>query len=149
MIVSGPHRFAPVEIHAGRPILFGLGNFVWSDLSEPFQGYFHRHSRAMIAAVPDPAWVTDADLTGALNAETFDDEDIFRAALATIRFEAGALSEVRRIPVELGFGEALTRSGIPRAAAPAPQAILERMRAISEPFGTTMTFEDEVAVIRL
>ena len=149
VIVSGPHRLAPVAMHAGRPILFGLGNFVWSDMTEPLQGYFYRHSRAMIAGLPDPGMVTDADLTRELNAETFDDEDIFRSVLATIRFEAGAPSEVRLHPVELGFGEALTRSGIPRAAAPeAAEAILERMRTISEPLGAEVAVEDGVGVIR-
>ena len=50
VIVSGPHRLAPVELHAGRPILYGLGNFIWSDMTEPLQGYFYRHSRARVAA---------------------------------------------------------------------------------------------------
>ena len=149
VIVSGPHRLAPVEVHAGRPILYGLGNFIWSDMTEPLQGYFYRHSRATVEGFPDPGMVTDADLTGALNAETFDDQDIFRAVLATIRFEAGALGEIRLHPVELGYAQPLTRSGIPRTASPTVGTeILERVRAISEPFGTTMTLEDGVAVVR-
>jgi poly-gamma-glutamate synthesis protein (capsule biosynthesis protein) len=149
VVVSGPHRLAPVEIHGGRAILYGLGNFVWSDLTEPLQGYFYRHSRRMLATFPDPAGVTDADLTAGLNAETFDDGDIFRAVLATLRFDDGALAEVRLHPVELGYGEPLTRSGIPRSAtASAGAEILERVRAISEPLGTTFTLEDGAAVVR-
>ena len=150
VIVSGPHRLAPVEIHDGRPILYGLGNFFWSDLTEPLQGYFYRHSRERVAAAPDPAMVTDADLTAALNAETFDDEEIFRALIATMRFEAGAVSEVRLHPVELGYGQPLTRSGIPRTAASVVATqILERVRAISEPFGTAIELEDGSGVIRV
>jgi poly-gamma-glutamate capsule biosynthesis protein CapA/YwtB (metallophosphatase superfamily) len=149
VIVSGPHRLAPVEFHAGRPILYGLGNFIWSDMAEPLQSYFYRHSRAKVAVFPEPAMVTDADLSAALNAETFDDEDIFRAVLATIRFEAGAATEVRLHPVELGYGEPVTRSGIPRSASPeAGSEILERVRAISEPLGTEVALEDGVGVIR-
>lgn len=149
VIVSGPHRLAPVEVHAGRPILYGLGNFIWSDMTEPLQGYFYRHSRARIAAAPDPAMLTDADLTAALNAESFDDEDIFRAVVATMRFEGGAVAEVGLVPVELGYGQPLTRSGIPRSAGPtAGTEILERIRAISEPFGTAVTLRDGAAVIR-
>jgi poly-gamma-glutamate capsule biosynthesis protein CapA/YwtB (metallophosphatase superfamily) len=149
VIVSGPHRLAPVEIHAGRPILYGLGNFIWSDMTEPLQGYFYRHSRTAVGSADDPAMVTDADLTAALNAESFDDEEIFRAVVATIGFEAGAVREVRLHPVELGFGEPLTRSGIPRrASAAAAREILERVRAISEPLGTTLSVEDGVGLIR-
>ncbi len=148
VIVSGPHRLAPVEVHAGRPILYGLGNFFWSDMAEPLQGYFYRHSRAMVAGSPDPEMVTDADLTGALNAEFFDEEEIFRAVVATIGFEAGAVREIRLHPVELGYGEPLTRSGIPRTASPrAAEEILERIRAISEPFGTRLALEDGTAAI--
>ena len=149
VIVSGPHRLAPVEMHAGRPILYGLGNFIWSDMTEPLQGYFYRHSRARVAAASDPAMVTDADLTAALNAETFDDEEIFRAVIAMVRVEDGTVAEVGLVPVELGYGQPLTRSGIPRSATPAAGTeILERIRAISEPFGTAITLRDGAAVIR-
>jgi len=148
VIVSGPHRLAPIEIHAGRPILYGLGNFIWSDMTEPLQGYFYRYSRAAVASSPDPAMVTDADLTGALNAESFDDEEIFRAVVATIGFEAGAVGEIRLHPVELGFGEPLTRSGIPRTASvQAGEEILERVRAISEPLGTRLTVDGGLGLV--
>ena len=149
VVVSGPHRLAPVELHDGRPILYGLGNFIWSDMTERLQGYFYRHSREMVGGLRKRGTATDADLTSALNAETFDDPEIFRAVLATIGFEAGAVSRIRLHPLELGYGQPLTRSGVPRAASPeGGREILEHVRAISEPFGTAMALEDGVAVIR-
>jgi poly-gamma-glutamate capsule biosynthesis protein CapA/YwtB (metallophosphatase superfamily) len=149
VIVSGPHRLAPIELHDGHPILYGLGNFIWSDMTEPLQGYFYRHSRATLASFPDAGAVTDADLSAALNAEFFDDEEIFRSVAVTVRFEGRAVSEIRLYPVELGYGEPLTRSGIPRTASPTAAAeILERVRAISAPFGTTVEVRDGTGVIR-
>jgi poly-gamma-glutamate capsule biosynthesis protein CapA/YwtB (metallophosphatase superfamily) len=149
VVVSGPHRLAPIEVHAGRAILYGLGNFVWSDIAEPLQGYFYRQSRRMLATFPDRAMATDADLTARLNAQTFDDEEIFRAVLARMRFDGGTLAEIRLHPVELGYGEPLTRSGIPRTASPEAAAeILERLRGMSEPFGATMALEGDTGVIR-
>jgi hypothetical protein len=118
-------------------------------MTEPLQGYFYRHSRATLASFPDAGAATDADLSAALNAEFFDEEEIFRSVAATVRFEGGAVSEIRLYPVELGYGEPLTRSGIPRtASATAAAEIIERVRAISEPFGTRIEARDGIGVIR-
>jgi len=46
--ISGPHKLAPVELYRGRPIFYGLGNFVWSEIEEPIQRYFYDESRAML-----------------------------------------------------------------------------------------------------
>jgi hypothetical protein len=66
-----------------------------------------------------------------------------------MRFDGGTLAEIRLHPVELGYGEPLTRSGIPRTASPEAAAeILERLRGMSEPFGATMALEGDTGVIR-
>ena len=62
--ISGPHKLAPVELYRGRPIFYGLGNFVWSEIEEPIQRYFYDESRTMLRErFDDVSAVTDADLT--------------------------------------------------------------------------------------
>jgi len=150
VVVSGPHRVGPIELHAGRPIFYCLGNFFWSDIQEPLQRYFYESSRPLLSEeFEDPASATDADLMGLLNAKSFDDEAVFRAVLAVTQFEGGSPTEIRLHPVELGYRQPLTRSGIPRTASPSvATTILERVRVISEPFGTKIDIEGGLGIIR-
>jgi poly-gamma-glutamate synthesis protein (capsule biosynthesis protein) len=144
--VSGPHRLGPVELHAGRPILYGLGDFIWSDLHEPLPRYFwERTARSLGDAAPDPEKATDADLLRALNADAFDDPEVFRGVIAVVTADA-----LRLHPVELGYGEAVTRSGIPRGASAAlAEEILEVVAARSAPLGTELHVAEEVGTVRL
>jgi poly-gamma-glutamate synthesis protein (capsule biosynthesis protein) len=147
--ISGPHRLAPAEMYQGRPIFYGLGDFIWSDIQEPLGQHVYELSREVIAAAfPDHESVTDADLQSVLS-DDFEVEAFFESVLAVTRFEAGAVSEVRLHPVELGYGLGLTRKGIPRRApAEAAGEILKRVAAMSAPFGTAIELEGEHGVIR-
>jgi poly-gamma-glutamate synthesis protein (capsule biosynthesis protein) len=149
--VSGPHRLGPVEVHAGRPILYGLGNFIWSDLHEPLPAYFWERTRRSLGdAAPDPAVGTDADLLRVLNDDAFDDSEVFRAVIAEVRVDAEGTVDLRLHPVDLGYGEPLTRSGIPRAAAPEVAAeIVDAIAERSAPLGTALVRDGVVGTIEL
>lgn len=144
--VSGPHRLGPVEVHDGRPILHGLGNFVWSDLHEPLPAYFWERTKGSMGdAAPDPATSTDADLLEVLNADAFDDPEVFRAVIAEISSDG-----VRLRPVELGYGEPLTLRGIPRIASPeVASEILATIAEGSAPLGTELAIEGGVGMLVL
>lgn len=145
--VSGPHRLGSVEVHAGGAILHGLGNFIWSDLHEPLPAYYwERTRRAMGDRAPDPATATDADLLEVLNADGFDDPEVFRAVIA----EVAPGGSLRLHPVELGYGEPLTRRGIPRIAPPAVATeILDVVAERSAAFGTAIERDGGVGVVSL
>ncbi len=146
----GVHHLGPIEIYKGRPIFYGLGNFIWSDIQEPIAAdLYERHRDLLAAAFGDPSKATDADLTALLNAAGFNDELVFQTIVAVSRFAGGRLSEIRLYPVDLGYGLKLTKSGVPRRAAPAlARTILERLQRISRPYGTTIGIEDNVGLIR-
>ncbi len=150
-LVHGSHQLGPIEIDNGRLIAYGLGNFFWSDIVEPLPAVIHEQYRDSIGlAFPDPSAATDADLNALLNATSFNDDIYFHSVVAVGRYDAGRLSEVRLTPVDLGYGMRLTRSGVPRLAAPAvARAILDRLARLSQPYGTTITIERNVGVIRL
>jgi poly-gamma-glutamate synthesis protein (capsule biosynthesis protein) len=146
----GQHHLMPIEIYRGKPIFYGLGNFIWSDIQEPLGADMHERSRDRVArAFADPAQATEADLTALWNAASFTDERVFQSVIAECRFAGGRLAEIRLHPVDLRYGERLTRSGLPRPAeSQAGAAILDRLRRLSEPFGTRIAVEKGVGVIR-
>lgn len=149
VVISGPHRLAPVELYRGRPIFFGLGNFVWSEIEEPIQRYFYDESRSMLRErFDDVSAVTDADLTGVLNENSFGNDGTFQAVLARVRLGPDGLEELRLHPVDLGRHEPVTRRGVPRTPAPeVAEEILEQLRAISEPLGTTVKLDGGTGLV--
>lgn len=141
--ISGPHKLAPVELYRGRPIFYGLGNFVWSEIEEPIQRYFYDESRAMLRErFDDVSVVTDTDLTRVLNEDSFGDDGTFQAVLARVRLGPDGLEELRLHPVDLGRHEPVTRRGVPRTPTPdAAEQILEQVRSMSEPLGATVKLD--------
>jgi poly-gamma-glutamate synthesis protein (capsule biosynthesis protein) len=151
-VTSGIHHLGPVEIYRGRPVLYGLGNFFWSDLQEPLPGELYQRNRPALAeAFARPERATDADLSALLNTRSFANELTFETVIAECRFAGGGLAEIRLHPVDLGYGRRLTESGTPRLAGPEQgRRILERVRAASRQFGVPIDIavEDGVGVIR-
>jgi len=149
-VTHGIHHLGPIEVYAGKPIFYGLANFFWSDIQEPLDPVLHEaHAERVAEAFPDPAAVTDADLSALLNASSFSDERTFQTIIAVSRFEAGRAVQIWLHPIDLGYGRRLTDSGVPRLASPAQALpILERLREISAPYGTRISIEKNLGVIR-
>jgi len=144
----GVHRLWPVEIYRGRPILYGLGNFFWSDIQEAVHGALYANARPRLKEVfRDPDTVTDADLNLMLNADDFAGGRFFESAVAEIT-SAGGRTELRLHPIDLGYGEPLTRSGVPRSPETGfGEAVLKRIAAMSELFGTTISIKDGIGLV--
>ncbi|RVD38893.1 CapA family protein [Mesorhizobium sp. M4A.F.Ca.ET.020.02.1.1] len=150
----GPHRLRGIEIYKGRPIFYSLGHFVFDNL-QSVQGadYFAQYRK-------DPRVDTVAELLAesmkdwprvdALEKEPPSKEVFYESIFTISRFEQNQLAELRLFPVVLGYPERLANRGVPRLAPrPEAEAILERLRRLSEPFGTHITIEDGVGIIRV
>jgi poly-gamma-glutamate synthesis protein (capsule biosynthesis protein) len=145
VVVSGPHVLAPIETHAGRPIFYGLSNFLWSMVGGPLPAYLWAQTRSVIGEEIDPASMSEADLIATLEEDGFSDPWIFRAALAEVVFGEAGIDEVRLHPLDLGVDLSATRRGIPRAATPdVATEILERIASISAPLGGAIVLEGTV-----
>lgn len=140
----GVHRLWPVEMHAGRPILYGLGNFIWSDLVEGVHGGLFASAHA--SGAPLHPHATDADVNATLAG--YVDDGYSRSVVAEAVFGGGTW-ELRLHPIDLGLGGPLTNRGIPRTADPeTAAAILKHLQTISEPFGTTVVLQDGIGIVR-
>ena len=74
----------------------------------------------------------------------------FESMLAESHYDQGKLVEVRLYPTSGAWDGPVSQLGIPRMAPPAmAQKILARVQTLSKPFGTTITIEDNVGVIRV
>jgi poly-gamma-glutamate synthesis protein (capsule biosynthesis protein) len=130
-VVHGLHTLRGVEIYKGKPIFYGLSNFVFQfglqlGTTEDVMG-----TERKLAALENPA-----------SQET---------VLATSVFDKGRLKEVRLYPADLGGPRRpISQMGIPQVPSPQDsQRILKAMQAWSAVFGTHVAIEDNVGVIRV
>lgn len=126
----GVHTLRGIEIYKGKPIFYGVSSF-----------FYHR----------DPApEITDRSAApgGGLN----EIDDNLETLLTTSRFEDGKLVEVRLYPADLGQDRSrpISRSGTPSTPSPEmARRVLERLQTLSKQFGTTVSIQNGVGVIRV
>ena len=146
---TGIHALRSIEIYKGKPIFYGLAQFVYQ-LNQGVVG-LDRFSRQGIN--PFTTEKTDAELSWegwADPSQTRLGQENMESVIAECEYENGRLVEVRLHPIDLGFKAPLSEKGIPRAASPAvAQRILQRLQEISKPYGTAIAIQAGVGVIRL
>jgi hypothetical protein len=72
--------------------------------------------------------------------------------LTTSRYEDGKLVEVRLYPADCGIDgtRTVSKAGVPMTPSPEEaRRILKLVQELSKPFGTTISIEDNVGVIRV
>src|SRR5580693_4230691 len=128
----GPHQMRGVEIYGGRPILYSMGNF-----------FFTNETRALVPPEayekqgldPQTATVTDygnAALGGGFGAH----EQFWQAVLARVVLDGGR-AELDLIPLTLSRHLPQHQRGLPQVASgEVGAAILDRIEALSSRYGT-------------
>ena len=158
-VTTGNHNIGPIEIYDSptrgyRPIFYGLGNFFWSDVQEFLPHDLFQGNRETLARFwENPEKATEYDLSAPLNVGSFSHEFTFQSVVAEVRFEDSQLAEVVLHPIELGYGEPLTESGIPRLVTeePAAKDILDQVARQTALFGLpelNMRYTRSTAIIR-
>ena len=129
---SGVHVLRGIEIYKDRPIFYGLGEFF----------------RQMDIVGP-AAWGGRGQ-GGTFRGDRNSNPLKYESIVAVSEFAGGRLSQVRLYPTDLGHDERMAHRGVPRLASPeVARRVLDRLRKLSEPFGTTIDIEDGVGIIRL
>lgn len=149
-VAHGPHQLRGIEIYKDRPVFYSLGNFAMDDLRTPV-------GADMFAAYgKDPRVDTDAEVTvsematGYEAAPALSDPVFYESIVTVARFEQNRLAELRLYPIELGHSRRFANRGVPRlASAQQAKSILKRVQKLSKPFGTEITIENDVGIIRL
>ena len=127
---TGVHALRGIEIYNGRPVFYGLGEFI------------RQMDVIGLAGRGDPQ-----RSIGPPGAEF---PVKFESIIAISEFADGELQEVRIHPVETRYDETkLALRGIPRIAPPdVAQRILRRLQTLSEPLGTTIRIQGDIGIIR-
>ncbi|MFB3814171.1 MAG: CapA family protein [Terriglobales bacterium] len=138
----GPHCLRGIEIYKGKPIFYGLGNLTNHQLA--LEG--SQEEPDDIPPGMTPIEADELDVARLLRA------DSLLGVLATVKYQDGKLVEVRLYPMDLGAEGTQPWSRTGNAQMPSPEMarkILAQVQKFSEPFGTKITIENEVGVIRV
>jgi poly-gamma-glutamate capsule biosynthesis protein CapA/YwtB (metallophosphatase superfamily) len=157
--VTGNHNLGAIEIYNSplrgyRPIFYGLANFFWSDIQEYLpQELFDANREMLEASWQHPGRATEADLSTPLNAGYFANAFTFQSVVASVEFKNQQLDHIVLHPLELGYGDPLTESGIPRVVTSASVAteVLDQVVHQTEQFGLpklNLSRSGSTAVIR-
>ncbi|MDH7943420.1 CapA family protein [Pseudohongiella sp. SYSU M77423] len=128
---TGVHALRGIEIYKGRPIYYGLAEFI---RQMDVTGLAGRGAPGKSEGPPG-----------------FEEIPVkYESIIAINEFRNGQLYEARLHPIELRYDEQkLARRGIPVIAQPeVAQRILRRLQELSEPLGTRIEIEGNIGVIR-
>ncbi|MBZ9653734.1 CapA family protein [Phyllobacterium lublinensis] len=148
VVCHGPHVPFGVEIYKGKPILHSLGNFILQNdtvTAYPADAYA-RFGMAVDATPAD--FIEERSGNGT---KGFDGSRRYWSSIAAeCEFKAGRLSKLILHPLDLGYGTRRSERGRPViATGEVAQFVLERVKHLSERFGTTVVIEGERATVAI
>jgi len=147
---SGPHVLRGVEIYKGKPILYGLANFIFEN--ETLQRQPPENYAPLGMTLESGAGVGDFNERRSNNDTTGFPADprIFESVIATPTFVGKHLAELKLYPISLGYKKPRTQRGWPMLAdAALAKKIIDDVATFSTPFGTAVDFKDGVGVVRI
>lgn len=137
VFVHGPHEVRGIELYRGRPIFYGLGDFVFEPHcverfpAEAYEGY-------RLPTDAGPEEVRARQRGSALST----DRATFEGCAAALRFSRRRLAELSLLPLDLGFDLGPEARGRPQLADPALGGrIVARIAALSAPYGTRIEYD--------
>ncbi len=143
-IGHGPHQLRGIEIYKGKPIFYSMGNFFFESSMESPVGMDEYEEWHL-----NPATTTDEEQNAALDKKWFTGRRWYESVVAVSRFENGKVAEIRLYPVTLGAMRRAADRGVPKMASPAEaHRILARLQRLSAPYGTKITIEGTIGIIR-
>ncbi len=164
-LAQGVHTIKGVEIYKGKPIFYGVSNFVFQSAimpqgkgslppvpGEALRGQGPRPEGTGARGGRGSASVSTDEIPGEHDQQGFWQlKANLEALLAYAHYENGQLTEVRIYPVDLGQTSRVgSQLGIPKRPSPAVATkILNEVIEYSKPWGTKITIEDGVGVIRM
>lgn len=136
----GPHTVRGIEIYDGAPLFYSLGNFISQFEAIPKLPP-EIYDRFDLGSEATPADVHEKILTK---------REYWESVVPICTFDDDEVETIELLPIEQGYDEASPRHGRPKPASEtAAQRVIERVADRSEPYGTTVSFEDGIGVIEL
>jgi len=148
VICHGPHVPFGVELYKGRPIFHSLGNFILQNdtvAAYPADAY----ARFGMPVDSTPADFIEERSGG--GTKGFDASRRYWSSIAAeCEFTSSRLSKIILHPLDLGFGTRRSERGRPvMATGEVAQFVLERVKTLSERYGTKMEIQGERGIVNV
>ncbi len=145
VIGHGPHLLRPLEIYKGKPIFYSLGDFVLQNENIPFgpEELYEEQGLTSDSSVRDVFAARSRNFTCGLQT----DSRMFESVIPRFEIVDGKMTKLELLAIELGFGKGRAQGGVPAPAR--DSSILERLAKMSEPYGTKMEINGNVATVIL
>lgn len=144
----GPHQERGIEIYAGKPIIYALGNFVLHNDLIPWEPWdlYNRYGLGPEATTADVYDFRSGNGTRGMGIEPIR----WQTVIADVAFQAHRLQQITLHPVDLGFasGKRSLRGRPMLAEGAVAEEILCRVQRLSQPFGTSVNIESGRGIIR-
>jgi poly-gamma-glutamate synthesis protein (capsule biosynthesis protein) len=147
-IGHGPHFVKGVEIYNGKPVLYSIGNFILqNEMLTRLPAEFYDRFQLGGDATPGEAF----DARSAMETRGFPSDSVWwESVIVNCEFRKGQLSALRLHPIDLGYRQPRSRRGRPVfAASDLSEKVIKRMRRLSKPFNTKISFKDGVGTVKL
>ena len=144
----GAHTPLGIEIYKGKPILYSVGNFIFQNETVPF---FPDEAYRRFDLPPEatPADFLDARTEGDTKGHPAS-PGFWENIIVFCRFKNRKPFEILIYPIDQGFGRPRAQRGRPvLAQKEISKKILERMKRLSERYGTKLTIEKNIGRISL
>jgi len=144
----GPHVLRGIEIYKGKPIFYSLGDFIFQNetlLRLPYENYkrYQLGTNNHVADFNDARYDFDSKGFPAR-------PEIWESVIAVPCWRGKELIDLKLYPITLGYGKHRTVRGRPLFAdGDLSKKIIEDLKRYSQPFGTTIDFQDGIGIVRL
>lgn len=136
VLCHGPHRIKGIELVDGKPIFYGLGDFVYQ-----VEGIARFPAEAYAAVGLGPEACREDLLRALRESSLLGERFAYEGCAAALRLRGGRLAELRLLPLDLQFDAADAARGRPRWADPElGRRIIERIARRSRRYGTRIAF---------
>jgi len=122
----GPHQLRGIDVYRGKPILYGLGNFIFQYETVRVQPADYYDCLAL------PQTSTPADAFDARGGGFPAHALYWESVVAMCAFDGSDLADLRLYPINLGYGRPRSQRGAPMLAGELiGRAVIERMARLS------------------
>ena len=138
IFVHGPHKIRGIELHDGKPIFYGMGNFVFqSDQITRLPSEAYERFR-----LGDDATAKDLLIARSkAGLSLFDMRSSFEAYAAVLEYQGGKVTKIRLLPLDLQFDAGQDTRGQPRFADPRlGKDIIGRVAELSSQYSTEIHY---------
>lgn len=142
IVVHGPHILKGIEIYRGKPIFYSLGNFIFQNetpLRLPQENYeaYRLGEDKHVADFNEARYASDR--------RGFPSQpEYWESVVAYLTWQGKELTDIKLIPITLGFGQPRWVRGRPLLADVAlGRKIIEDLKKLSAPYGVTIEFKEK------